>query len=128
MKTANERKNLADWKRVALESVHEKIPLWKTVGAFHASLKFIEAYSSEPDMVAEAKRGLDLGEKLFRDFGQDRMLQTLLAARKDLTKPKTIEEVLKEQWADLDAAYEKRQLEDLADGTAELLKQIDKNT
>lgn len=53
MKTANERKNLADWKRVALESTSEKLPLWNMLGIYSRALDVVEDFGDD-DMRALA--------------------------------------------------------------------------
>ncbi len=125
---AKSKKNMEGWKIAASYSLQEKLPLWKTIGAFHQALRNIEALSTEPEIIAEAKRGLDAGEKHFQDAKQWNGHRILAKAREELTQPKPIGAILGELQAELDEIYEKSLLEDMADGTAEALEHLTKST
>lgn len=116
------KKNMEGWKIAASYSLQEKMPLWKTIGAFHLALRNIEALSTETAVIAEAKRGLDLGEKHFEEAKQWNGHRILAKARQELEQPKPIGAILAELHAELDELYEKNRLEDLLDGTAERLE------
>ena len=48
MKDATERKNIADWKRMALNSTKEKLPLWTMLGIAERALSLIEEFGDDP--------------------------------------------------------------------------------
>lgn len=51
MRTGNEIKTANDWKRVALESTKEKLPLWAMLGIYSRALDVVEDFGDE-DMKA----------------------------------------------------------------------------
>lgn len=59
MKTAQDRKNLADWKRTATQSLQEKLSLWAMLGVAHRALTkmdTLEATKTLQEMEAIAKK------------------------------------------------------------------------